>query len=435
MKKTENILGFIVILLVLVLGKGFLKTDLLFFRLLIGVGLGYALARAYTGFAGSVNRAYRTGSTKLMRTMMFMFFITALITSAFLFKSDPVNYNLWINPINMGLILGGFLFGFGMSISVCCASGVLTDLSAGFPRAFITLLFFCLGVFLGFPVQRTASWVRNSWFITPTGVRINEGVFLPDLFQWDGLGGYLGSLILLALFCAVVIFVSYYYEKKLKENDKYLGHGMEIQQEQITELELKNFKPFSAETYEHIFAKPWTLKQGAVVMSIIFTLLMGVTRAGWGASTPYGIWLGKVLMFLGISAESLADFTKMSADVFKLPFFQHEVSVQNFGIIVGAVIYLLTAGKFKAIFTSELKISKKEILLYALGGITMGLGTRFANGCNVGALYTPIANFSLSGWVFLVFMIVGGIISNRIFFSPPLTSSGNLKKQGSEISM
>ncbi|WP_243103841.1 YeeE/YedE thiosulfate transporter family protein [Clostridium sp. JN-1] len=56
----------------------------------------------------------------------------------------------------------------------------------------------------------------------------------------------------------------------------------------------------------------------------------------------------------------------------------------------------------------------REVLLFALGGATMGLGTRFANGCNVGALYTPIANFSLSGWVFLIFMVIGGIAGNTL---------------------
>lgn len=427
MKKTENILGFIGILLVLILGNTLLKTDILFFRLLVGVVLGYTLSRAYTGFAGSVNRAYRTGSTKLMRTLMFMFFISALITTAFLFNSDPTSYSLWINPINMGLILGGLLFGFGMSISVCCASGVLTDLSAGFPRAFTTLIFFGLGVFVGFPIQKTAGWVRNSWFITPTGVKLNEGIFLPDLFKGDGFGGYLGALMLIALFCAIVIFISYYYEKKLKENNSYIGHTIEIQQDQLEEIDIKTFKLFSAETYKHLFVKPWTLKQGAIVITMMYALLMGVTRSGWGASTPYGIWMGKLFMFFGASAESIAKFTKMSADVFALPFFQHSVSVQNFGIIVGTLIYLLTAGKFKDSITSEWDITIKDVLLFALGGFTMGLGSRFANGCNVGALYTPVANFSLSGWVFLISMIVGGIISNRVFYDRPLSKIANRK--------
>ena len=88
--------------------------------------------------------------------------------------------------------------------------------------------------------------------------------------------------------------------------------------------------------------------------------------------------------------------------------------MQNFGILIGTSIYLLTAGKFKKTFMSEMHITVREVLLYALGGITMGLGTRLANGCNVGALYTPIANFSLSGWIFLIFMVVGGIVGNTL---------------------
>lgn len=422
MKKIEYILGFIGILLILVLGNTLLKTDVLFLRLLLGTGLGYALARAYTGFAGSINRAYRTGSTQLMRTMMFMFFITALLMTAFLFKSDPGSYHLWIKPINMGLLLGGFLFGFGMSISICCASGVLTDLPQGFPRAFITLIFFGLGVFLGYPVQNTASWVRNSWFITPTGVRLNEGVFLPDLFKWDGFEGYLGALLLIALFGAVIAIISYYYEKKLKQSDCFIGHGMEQQQAAREQLDVDNFKIFSAQTYRYLFVRPWTLKEGAIIIAIIFTIMTGITRAGWGVSFPYGVWFGKVLMLFGISAEALGNFTHMAAENFTEPFFQQHISVQNFGIIAGAVIYLLTAGKFFDGITAEWDLSRRDVILYALGGILMGFGTRLANGCNVGALYTPIANFSLSGWIFLVVMVIGGIVSNRLLFDCPLYS-------------
>lgn len=412
MKKTEQILGFIGILLVLLLGKTLLKTDMLFFRLLVGVGLGYALSRAYTGFAGSVNRAFNTGSTKLMRTLMFLFFISSLLTTAFLFKADPASYDLWINPINFGLILGAILFGFGMSFSSCCASGVLTDLITGLPRAFITLIFFGLGVFLGFPIQNTVGWVKNSWFSTPVGEKLAGGVFLPDLFKWDGLEGYLGALVLMALFCGVVVFISYRYERSRKQNNTYTGHSMEKVQDENEVLDTKNYKLLSETTYNRLFVKPWTLVQGAVVIGILFALLMGITKAGWGASTPYGIWFGKFLMIFGVSPESLAAFTQMPAKAYLVPFFEHAVSVQNFGILIGTSIYLLTAGKFKKTFMSEMHITVREVLLYALGGITMGLGTRLANGCNVGALYTPIANFSLSGWIFLIFMVVGGIVGN-----------------------
>ncbi len=414
MKKIERVLGIILILAALILGKNLLKSDMLFFRLLIGCGLGYTLTRAYMGFAGSVNRAYRTGSTKLMRTLMFMFFISCLVSVAFFFKQDVTAYKLWINPINLGLIIGGIMFGFGMAFSSCCASGVLTDLVTGLPRALTTLIFFGMGVFLGFPVQNTAEWVKKSWFTSPVGEKMAGGVFLPDLFKWDGVEGYLGALVLTAIFCGIVVGAAYAYENSRKKGRTFIGTPMEKVQDQLAVTVADDYSVLSDNSYDRIFVKPWTMKQGAIVITILFAILMGVTKSGWGASTPYGIWFGKILMVFGVSPESLAAFAKMKPDGFVQPFFQNAVSVQNFGIVVGTSIYLLTAGIFKKTFFEEMNITFREILLYALGGLSMGFGTRLSNGCNVGALYTPIANFSLSGWVFLAVMVVGGILGNKL---------------------
>ena len=408
MKTGEKVLGFIGIILILFLGKTQFASDMLFFRLVVGVGLGYSLSRAYTGFAGSVNRAYKQGSTKLMRTLMFMFFITAVLVTAFVFNAEEGVYSLWVNPINLGLILGGILFGFGMAFSSCCASGVLTDLVTGLPRALVTLIFFGGGIFIGFPVQKS-SWVTDSWFTTGGG----KGVYLPDLFKWDGLGGYVGALALTGIFCLIVIYLAYMYEKKRKNDGTYTGNMMENIQEMPDDLDSKNYDGLSATTYDRLFVKPWTLKQGAVVLALLFALLMGITKSGWGASTPYGLWFGKALMIFGISAESLAEFAKMKPEAFTTPFFQNGVTVQNVGIFLGTMIYLLTAGKFMKTFMSEMKITGKEALLYAIGGFAMGFGTRMSNGCNVGALYTPIAQFSLSGWIFLIVMVIGGVIGNK----------------------
>lgn len=406
----QPVVGFIFLAGVILLGANFLETEMLFFRLIVGLGLGYALSRAYTGFAGSVNRAYTTGSTKLLRTLMFMFFISTLVTTAFLLNTDPTTFGLWINPINLGLIAGAILFGFGMSFSACCASGVLTDLVTALPRAFVTLIFFGMGVFLGFPIQRNSEFVTTTWFNSAT---FERGIFLPDLFKWDGLNGFLGALVLTAIFCGIVVFLSFKYERYRKQNKTYAGHFVEAQQDQPSTFDTQDYSLFSSETYHRLFVRPWTLKQGAVVITLIFALLMGVTKSGWGASTPYGFWFGKVLMLFGFSAESLATFTSGAPEHYSAPFFSHPINTQNVGIMLGTIFFLLTANKFKQTFMSEMHLSKRELVLFALGGLAMGFGTRLANGCNVGALYTPIAQFSLSGWIFLIFMVVGGIVGNK----------------------
>lgn len=418
MKKFEGYIGGLLIILILLFGKYYLMSDMLFFRLLIGVGLGYTLSRGYLGFAGSVNRAYNTGSTKLMKTLMFMFFITSLFSTAVLFNADASKFDLWVNPINTGLLLGGILFGFGMTFSACCASGVLTDLASSLPRALITLIFFCFGVFIGFPIQNTKSWITESWFTTETGAKIGtKGVYLPDLFKFDGMRGYLGAIILTGIFCLIVIFIANAYENKRKGDKTYYGYLSEVMQdneEQKAITESLSKEVLKTDFYYKFFIKPWSLKTGAFIIAGIFVLLMGVTKAGWGASTPYGIWFGKALMQFGVSVDEISAFTKMPADPYSLPFFEHPVTVQNVGIFLGALVYLFTAKLFSQTVSTDWKISVKSGAFYALGGLCMGFGTRLSNGCNVGALYTPIANFSLSGWIFLIVLVAGGILGNKV---------------------
>lgn len=410
-KNMEYIIGFILLATILIIGKTNLEGSMLFFRLIMGLGLGYALTRSFFGFAGGVNRAYRAGSTKLMRALMILFVGTAIVNICFFLGQDVTTYDLWVNPINLGLILGGIIFGIGMAFSSCCASGVLTDVVTGLPRAVITLIFFGLGVYVGFPIQSSASWVTDTVISTET---FSNGVFLPDLFKWDGLEGYLGATIVTIIFACITIWIAKKYEDKRKAQNTYFPLEDEVNQEKIYE-DKESFKLFSEKTYERLFVRPWTVGMGAVVIGGIFTLLMGVTKAGWGASTPYGFWFGKLLIAFGVSPESVANFANKPIEAFTNPFFAHPINVQNVGIILGTLIALLLAGNFVKTFKAGLSISGKEALIYILGGFAMGFGTRLSNGCNVGALYTPIANFSLSGWIFLVFLVVGGVLGNMVF--------------------
>jgi uncharacterized membrane protein YedE/YeeE len=138
--------------------------------------------------------------------------------------------------------------------------------------------------------------------------------------------------------------------------------------------------------------------------------MLAVTQSGWGASTPFGIWVGQVMTAVGVPIESVAAFADRPVGMFATPFFEHPISVQNFGIVVGTLICVLLMGQLKFSFN----YSAKQLSLFAMGGLLMGLGTRFANGCNVGALYTPIANLSLSGWIFFIFLVMGGVLGNRV---------------------
>jgi hypothetical protein len=86
-------------------------------------------------------------------------------------------------------------------------------------------------------------------------------------------------------------------------------------------------------------------------------------------------------------------------------------TIRNIAIIFGSAIAFLLAGKFKFDFNFNLK----DAGYYAFGGLLMGFGARMAKGCNIGALYSAISNFSLNGWGFLIALSLGGIFALKVF--------------------
>lgn len=399
-KETQYLVG-IILLVVVLLASFTMLEDGIAFRMLIGITFGYALIRSSIGFAGSVARMKNNGSTKLLRTMMFMFGITAIGVSIITYAYGVENMGLWVNPINLGLILGGTLFGFGMVLAGCCASGIMVNLATSVVKYLIAIFFFGMGVFLAFPLAVKSPMVAKS--LISTGAY--NGIYLPDLFGGGTVGLFLGTLlVLLALFVAYILFGKY--ENSRKQANTYSDVGPEKTQDNLEKYNFNFDKPFCKENYEYIFVRPWSRTTGAIVITATFLALTVVTRVGWGASTPYGMWFGKIMMLFGVSPEALSEYSLMPVEFYTTPFFSNAVSVQDLGIMIGALIYSLTAGVWKPNF----KITGKEFLVIAFGSICIGVATRLANGCNVGALYTPMANLSLSAWIFLPCMIVGGYL-------------------------
>jgi uncharacterized membrane protein YedE/YeeE len=80
----------------------------------------------------------------------------------------------------------------------------------------------------------------------------------------------------------------------------------------------------------------------------------------------------------------------------------------SFGLILGASFLALWNREFKW------KFPTRELFFYAvLGGTIMGIGSRIALGCNIGAFYTRAAFGSPGGWLFFIGMGVGAYISAR----------------------
>ncbi len=394
----ERSIGFALLALLLILGiTGFLSSGVLV-QGLIGFGLGYALVRGDFGFAGLANRTFRKNSTKLLQALMFMFVVSAAIVMVLLLAGKVDSAKFWVNPISWGLLVGGVLFGIGMAFSSCCATGVLQDVPGGLSRALITLFFFGMGVYIALPWM-ASGFVKTSLFTSSSNIAGNGGVWLPDLFGGGTAGIVWAFLVTVALAVGVVV-AAKWFEKKL-------NNGVEAVEE-VTVV-AKDETP--ADRY---FTKKWSMTTTALVISIIFGVLVLIS-GGWGASTIHGFWFGRFLTIFGVDAQVLADYTGKGIANFNGAFFENGGNLRNLNIIVGAFAAMLIAGTFTEQFKAGLKIKPLEIVLFAVGGLLLGIGTRLSMGCNVGALYTPIAQFSLAGWFYLVFLFAGGWIGNIVY--------------------
>ena len=358
-------------------------------RLMIGTSLGYVLTRGAFGFAGSINRAYRTGSTKLLRYLMLLFSLTSIAFAAVIYINPEAVSALKIYPLNAGLVIGSFIFGLGMAYCSCCASGALCDVTESLTKGVITVFTFMIGVFIAFPIQEKSSMVKD-------GPRI----FFPDLNPDGQFNGLLLALLITFCLSVLVVYLSYKYQKHSVDK---LDQPGEISIETVIPNPEYSF-------FERFWKAPFSMAITTFLIMGIISLLFITQGNSWGVSTTFGLWFGKLLLLVpGIELADIAAYTPKRAPSIAKPLLESAGSLQNIGILVGAFIFTLTAQNFVFSF----KITGKEILLYALGGLLMGVGTRLANGCNAGGLFLPISGFSLSGWVFLVFMSLGAVFGNK----------------------
>jgi hypothetical protein len=159
--------------------------------------------------------------------------------------------------------------------------------------------------------------------------------------------------------------------------------------------------------HETYLKKEWSYTTGAVLLAALAVALVLVTGKSWGVTGPFALWGGKFLQLIGINADAWNGF---NGNLAKYKFWQDMPSVTDLGIVLGAFVAVLLAGQFKI---KKIK-SAKNVWAAVLGGLLMGVGARFALGCNIGAFFTALPAFSLHGWVFFVSIFGGAAVGSQL---------------------
>lgn len=375
--------------------------------LLIGVGLGYVESRSEIGIASGYINFFITGRRTRLYGLLLLFGLGALgalgvhfqaaqngALPAFQATSNEavIPGTTAVSPVNFGLVLGGFLFGVGMTINQGCGLGTLRNTGQGHFRYVWTLLFLLIGTIPGqFVKYQLDQSVLHEYSLQ---------VYLPSVF------GYTGTILRTIIVLLLLAYMAAKYEKMRKQNQTFI--------ETVSHLFPKikgNKKSLLREAsldFQTLFKKQWPRIISVVVMTGLFVLALILTGQHLAVTKPLINPAIALFQSLGFSFDHEAFSQPMS--VVQNGLLQDSNTLQNLGIIVGGTLYALTSTNF----TFSFSMNWREAGWYMLSGFLMGFGAVLASGCIVGALYSGIVNFSLSGWVVFASMNLGIILTVKL---------------------
>jgi uncharacterized protein len=345
---------------------------------IVGAFAGVVLYHAAFGFTSSwrVFIADRRGAG--LRAQMAMLALTCLVFFPLLASGSIFGQPLRgsVSPIGVGVAAGAFLFGLGMQLGGGCASGTLFSVGGGSTRMVITLLFFIIGSAIG---TAHMGWWSAQPALAPTSL-VNT------------MGPWLGLAASLFLFGAITWFTMFMERRR---------HGQLIDDvgPSRSSAALRSSGP-------RWLAGPWPLVAGAIGLAIVNIATLTIGGRPWGVTSAFALWGAKWFAAVGIDVASWPYWqAPAQATALRSSVLMDVTSVMDFGIILGALLAAILAGRF----APALNISARSLAAAVIGGLLLGYGARIAYGCNIGAYFSGIASGSLHGWLWLVAAFAGNI--------------------------
>jgi uncharacterized membrane protein YedE/YeeE len=154
--------------------------------LLFGIAIGLIMQRTRFCFVRCFREPFMTGDGDTAKAVALAIIISA--TGFTILKwTDLRDWEVFVSSgFWMGSLLGGFIFGVGMSMSGGCATGSLWRAGEGHVKLWVAVVSFALSA------SYFRSWLAESGWIS----RLGEPTFLPDYIGWK-----MGLLTVIGIMC------------------------------------------------------------------------------------------------------------------------------------------------------------------------------------------------------------------------------------------
>ncbi len=319
---------------------------------------------------GAVSDWVNMGDTNRMR-MWLLAIAVALIGSSALAIGGVVDLSKSIYPgpnfTWLSYIVGGFLFGVGMTLGSGCGSKTLIRIGGGNLKSLVVF------VFLGIAAYMTLRGLFGAFrveVLERAAVTLPQGQDLPSLLGLHRalLAGLIGGALL--AFC--------YVKREFRQNLDYTLGGV------VTGLVVVGGWYVSG-VVGHVAEHPETLQEAFVA-----------TNTGRMESFSFVSPMAFTLEYLMLWTDKSKIITYGIAS--------------GLGVIAGSAAYALASGKFRW----EGFRDAEDTASHVIGGILMGFGGITALGCTVGQAITGVSTLALGSFVTFAAILAGSALTMKV---------------------
>ena len=336
---------------------------------LVGIVFGAVVNKTNFCTMGAVSDWVNMGNKGRLRAWLLAIGIATLVTQTLQFKGIiDISEAIYLTPNFgwLGNLLGGFLFGAGMTLASGCANRTLVRLGGGNLKSLVVM------IMLGLTAYMTMRGVLA--LVRVNAIEVTNINLASHGFANQGMGSLIGGALGLdniALVRGIVAVL--------------VGGGLIIYA--LTGKELRR-------SFNNILA-------GVMIGLIV--------PAGWYITGVVGFD-----DFEPLRLESYT-FTGPTADgiMYLLTFTGSTINfgiAAVFGVILGAFLYAVATGKFRI----ETFISHSDMVRHMLGGVLMGFGGVLALGCTIGQGITGMSTLALGSLISLISIIFGSAFTMKI---------------------
>ena len=325
--------------------------------LLIGLGLGWGLARQRFGFTTAWRNLAQDRDPSGVYGQLILLALLTLVSMPILAYFPETTAAL--GPPSWSVVVGAFVFGGAMQLADGCGSGTLYKAGMGVPLNMAILPMFIIGSFAG--SAQVNDWVALG-SLPPVGLVETLGVGTALTF----------TLVALALVGMGVRL--------------WTGRGLRFEQS----------------------ARHWLW--GAIALAIFAALNLFVAGQPWGIVYGFGLWGAKAATAVGVFDPAANAFWSDPGHALRLSqsLLLDVTSITNIGILIGAWWVATRHPRTP---------SRRTPLHWVVGliaGFLLGYSSRLAFGCNIGAMISGISSGSLHGWIWVPMAFLGTLVGLRL---------------------